>query len=217
MRVVCLFFFQCVYWTFPVSELFIKNEYQSRIYVDEWIESLQLVSTKQTSVKPIGASNLVWNILQLSQSIPIRIIKDKNLIQILPPTFIRKREKFEFRANIIALYNLNLLEKLDSMNGWFQRCRVSHNIIGKNRYILINLTMDQQFYLNQFDTDFNSFTSATLGASPYELVTYQTDWQSVQRDLVYENHRGLIPNPYSTFNQDFSKKSRISPGSNVQP
>lgn len=204
-------------WTFPVANLFKDHIDQSAIYVDEWIENLQLVKNKPAKLKPKEISKFIWNILQFSQSIPVRIIQDKNLIQILPPTSTRKREELSFRADILALYNLDLVKKLNSMNGWFLRCRVNYKSLVKGRYILINLTMDKTFFLNQFETDFESFTTTLFGISPYKLTTYKSDWQSVQRDLVYENHRGLIPNPYSTFNQDFSKKSRISPGSNVQP
>ena len=141
MKVICLFIFNCVLWTFPVTNLFKDHIDQSAIYVDEWIENLQLVKNKPAKLKPKEISKFIWNILQFSQSIPVRIIQDKNLIQILPPTSTRKREELSFRADILALYNLDLVKKLNSMNGWFLRCRVNYKSLVKNRYILMGIMM----------------------------------------------------------------------------
>ena len=112
----------------------------------------------------------------------------------------------------------DLINKINAMNNWFLRSKVEYRFRGKNEeFILIHFNSSKEFYLNQFHSDFEEFSITLFGKPQYCLKTPIDDWLSLQRDLIYENHTGLIPNPYGKFNRNFLKTFRTAPGSNLQP
>lgn len=218
MRLLLFFTFCISLYPITVKELFYDKDMVKKIYIDEWLSDIKLKLHNPQRNKLTVMSKMQLNLIELSQSLPIRIIYDKGLISLMQPGFRRSSEPLNFRANLIALTTQDLIHKLNSMNGWFLRSKIRFKIYGdKDQYTLINFITPKEFYLNQFDSDFKEFSNALFGEPRYSLKMPLNDWLSIQRDLIFENHTGLIPDPYGGFNLNFSKIFRSGPGSNLPP
>ena len=201
-----------------IKDLFNDTDVKKGLYIDEWLSQLELNYCGSLVRKPEFINQIQWNLIKLTQSLPIRIVYDKGLFSLMQPGFRRKKEPLLFRADLIAVTTKDLINKINAMNNWFLRSRVEYRFRGKNEeFILIHFNSSKEFYLNQFHSDFEEFSITLFGKPQYCLKTPIDDWLSLQRDLIYENHTGLIPNPYGKFNPNFLKTFRIAPGSNLQP
>ena len=201
-----------------VKDLFSGKDSIKKIYIDEWLSDLQLVSDNSQAKKPEFVNEIQWNLIELSQSLPIRILYDRGLLSLMQPGFRRKDESLVFRANLIAITTHSLISKINSMNNWFLRSKVEFKIYGdKGQFTLIHFVTPKEFYLNQFNSDFKEFSNTLFGKSRYSLKSSVSDWYGLQRDLIYENHTGLLPDPYEGFNPNFSRIFRTAPGSDLRP
>lgn len=201
-----------------IGELFIDKNTSARFYIDEWLAELEINNCNSSINAPQIVNQKQWNLIKLTQSLPIRVLKDKGLFSLMQPGFRRKTEPLLFRADLIATTTKELVNKLISMNNWFLRSKIEFKFLGKNDELtIIHFSSAKEFYLNQFHSDFREFSTTLFGTSQYCLKTSINDWLTLQRDLIFENHTNLIPNPYGKSNQNFSKFFRIAPGSNLQP
>lgn len=218
MKLLFFFFLNFSAQATSIADLFPYLRKQPYIFLDEWLSDLNLLENQISDKKPVSLKSDLWQLIQLSRSIPVRIANDKRVLKILPCIFRRNSETVEFRANLLAMYDSKLIDQIRSMDGWFLRCQVRYKVVGsQDQFILISLNMQKTFYLNQFYADFNSFSETLFGPKPYTLVLKQSHIETLQRDLLFEDHRGLLPDPYSQFNPQFAKIRRIAPGSTVQP
>ncbi len=205
-------------YSLTIGELFSNKNTVKNFYIDEWLSDLQINDCGPSTPKPKFVNQKQWTLIKLTQSLPIRIINDKGLFKLMQPGFRRHEESLNFRSSLIAITTKDLIDKLNSMNSWFLRSQVTFRLHGKEeQFTIIDFSSSKEFYLNQFHSDFEEFSRSLFGQPQYCLNTSINDWLDLQRDLIYENHAGLIPNPYGNFNPDFSKISRTAPGSNLPP
>ena len=201
-----------------VKELFYEKNTIKNFYIDEWLSELEIKNCGPSTKKLQFVSQKQWNLIQLTQSLPIRILNDKGLLSLMQPGFRRNEEPLRFRADLIAITTKELINKINSMKNWFLRSKVEFKFHGKReQFIIIHFSSSKEFYLNQFHSDFKEFSTTLFGAPQYCLKTSMHHWLDLQKDLIYENHTDLIPNPYGKFNPNFSKFYRMAPSSNLQP
>ena len=203
---------------FTIEQLFSQKNMTESFYIDEWISKLKINHCGPSIERPKFVNQKQWNLIQITQSLPIRILNDKGLLSLMQPGFRRNEEPLRFRANLIAINTEDLIYKINSMKNWFLRSKVKFRLTGKKEeFIFVDFSSSKEFYLNQFHSDFKEFSTHLFGPPQYCLKASVSDWLALQRDLIYENHTGFLPDPYTKFNSNFSRFSRVAPGSNLQP
>ena len=139
----------------------------------------------------------------------MRLIQDKGYLKVLPPFHREIDEEHAFRATIIVSAmdsSDELIQKISDMNGWFLRLRVEPFLRQGIRWV--ELKMSHEFFLNQFHDDFTALCSFLFGNASLVKVKDLDQWIRWQRQLIWENYEGTLPDPTTLPNPKFARQRR---------
>ena len=181
---------------------FLKQTPRRGVYIDSHLKALEL---EETLEEPSFPKRLEI----LSRSVPVRIMRDKGYLKILPCFHRSEREKLAFRATIFLSRERvtdEILRKIHSMNHWFLRLRVDSAL--KEGNLWIEMEMSTQFFLNQFHEDVGLMAGYLFRDETLLNLLDGSRWLQLQRQLIWENYEGILPDLTTLPNPKFRRELR---------
>ena len=203
-----IFFPLAELWSISLGDYLSVVELQG-IYVDPHLKTVELEAET--------TNDLSKRLTTLSRSLPIRLVQDKGYLKVLPPFHREVDEHHAFRATVVfpeSGITDEIRNKIYGMNGWFLRLQVEPSL--RNGFRWIDLKMSHDFFLNQFHDDFNSLCFFLFGNQSFLKVKYLTQWIQWQRQLIWENYEGVLPDLTTLPNPNFKRSKRRGVLSTVQ-